>query len=296
MNKKFLITGLVIGFLIPVIILISFKFYKSKQHLINNLKTPIHNPVIVPPYYEKKFFQKPPEIKQTQPISQIKLPIIMYHYVEYIKNLEDVVVKRLDINPAVFEKQLATLKENGYQTYFVKDIPEILDGKIKISSKSAVLTFDDGYEDFYTIVFPLLKKYQMKATIYIIYDFIGRKGFLNKTQIEEIAKSNLVEIGSHTLDHVYLKQSPETVARKQIFESKKRLEEMLGFDIKTFAYPYGAFNQKTIELVKEASYSAAVSVISGTHQSKENLFYLSRVRADAFTGAYMIRILEKFKK
>jgi len=65
----------------------------------------------------------------------------------------------------------------------------------------------------------------MKATIYIIVDFIGRRGFMNEKEIKEVLDSGLVELGSHTLDHLYLKLTPESTARKQIFESKKILEE-----------------------------------------------------------------------
>lgn len=145
----------------------------------------------------------------------------MYHYVEYVKDVKDTIRKSMDINPYTFEQELKSLKSNGWRTYFVRDIPNILSGEIKIGSRSAVLTFDDGHEDFYTDVFPLLKKYQMKATIYVIYDFIGGKDFLTKEQLQEIAKSNLVEIGSHTLDHLSLKNLPILVQEKQIFDSKR---------------------------------------------------------------------------
>jgi len=141
-----------------------------------------------------------------------------------------------------------------------------------------------------------LKKYQMKATIYIIVDFIGRRGFMDDKEIKEVLDSGLVELGSHTLDHLYLKLTPESTARKQIFESKKILEEKFKVKVETFAYPYGAFSKKTVDLVKEAGYKAAVSVIPSMIQSKENLFYLSRVRPGIFTPKMMIRVIESYKK
>jgi len=252
---------------------------------------------IIAPYYEKKSFTIPSELKVEKKVKEkkLKIPIIMYHYVEYITDINDLVKKRLDINPYTFEQELNSLKNNGWQTYFIKDIPDIISEKTKISSQSVVLTFDDGYEDFYSVVFPLLKKYQLKATIYLIYDFIGRKGFLTKQEVEEIVKSGLVEIGSHTLNHYYLKYLPTSTQRKQISESKKKIEDDFGIKVSTFAYPYGAFSQETINLVKEASYSAAVSVIRGAYQSKNNLFYLSRIRAGIF-GNNISQLLEKYNK
>lgn len=251
---------------------------------------------IVAPYYEKSVLEKPLQLTQTIGEKKIKIPIVMYHYVEYVKDAGDLIRKRLDIVPSLFEGHLQALRRANYETYFVKDIPEILDGSIHYSTHSAVLTFDDGYEDFYSVVFPLLKKYHARATTYVIYDYIGRNGFLNEEQIKELIDSDLVEVGSHTLDHIYLKLSPDQYAEKQIVESKKKFEERFGIKIKTFAYPYGAFNYKNIEMVKKSGYTAAVSVISGEMQSQDNLFYMSRIRPGLFTPQSMIQVIEHMNK
>jgi len=81
-----------------------------------------------------------------------------------------------------------------------------------------------------------------------------------------------------------------------LVKSKKKFEERFGIKIKTFAYPYGAFNNDNIESVKKAGYSAAVSVISGEIQTKDNLFYLSRIRPGLFTPASMIHVIEQINK
>ena len=291
MNKRLIFAFI----LVFVLAFVFFRFVKKeKTKTINNVSNHLK---IEAPYYEKKVFKLPKELENKASVSAtLKIPIIMYHYVEYVKDVEDLVKKRLDINPDLFEGHLKALKEASYKTYFVKEIPDILDGKIEYSTHSAVLTFDDGYKDFYTVVFPLLKKYQMKATIYVVVNFIGRRGFMNDKEIKEVLDSGLVELGSHTLDHLYLKLTPESTARKQIFESKKILEEKFKVKVETFAYPYGAFSKKTVDLVKEAGYKAAVSVIPSMIQSKENLFYLSRVRPGIFTPKTMIKVIESYKK
>ncbi len=296
MKKKYILSGFLTGALCMVVVFtlgfIIRKVIVKKQSLLNSY--------IEAPYYDKKVFQKPVDLEKIATsgafVKNVKLPIIMYHYVEYVKDENDLIRKKLDINPYLFEGHLRSLHNADYITYFIKDIPDILGGNIENAKKTIFLTFDDGYEDFYTVVFPLLKKYQMKATIYIIYDFIGRKGFLTEKEIRELIESGLIEIGSHTLDHVYLKQAPESVIRKQIIESKKKFEERFGIEIKTFAYPYGAFTKEAIDIVKEAGYTAAVSVIPGMQQSKENLLYLSRVRPGIFTPETIIKVLENYKK
>lgn len=254
---------------------------------------------VVPPYYDKQAFIKPKNIPTSavkRHDKQIKIPIIMYHYVEYTKDLKDIIRMRLDTSPAILESHLSTLRNAGYETYFVKDIPDILNGTIRYSTKSAVLSFDDGYEDFYTDVFPLLKKYHARATAYVIFDYIGRPGFLTEKEIQELIDSDLVEIGSHTLDHTYLKLAPKEFADRQIIESKKKFEDTFNINIKTFAYPYGAFNADNIKTVEAAGYTCAVSVIPGVMQSYDNLFYLSRIRPGLFTPSTMISVIESLQK
>lgn len=253
---------------------------------------------IIAPYYDIKSFELPSGLKKSSMAqAHLKIPIIMYHYVEYVQDINDFIRKRLDISPAVFEKELEALKEARFETYFVRDIPDILRGKKYYArNHSIVLTFDDGYEDFYEVVFPLLKKYNVRGTVYVINDFVGRKGFLTREQIVEMSHSGLVEIGAHTMDHAYLKNMARQNAKLQIMESKKELEEWTGMKVDTFAYPYGAFGEESVELVKEASFSAAVSVVFGSFQSSDNLFYLYRIRPGMFTSSTIIKYLEDLKK
>lgn len=237
----------------------------------------------------------PGEVLSTIVERNVRLPIILYHYVEVVKDKGDTIRQSLNINPYIFEKQLKDLKDNGYTAYYVKDIPGILNGDIKINDKSVVLTFDDGYEDFYTDAFPIIQKYKTKVTLYVVYDFIGRKGFLNKQELVDIANSGLVEIGSHAVDHISMSGIATSEAKWQITRSKSLLEELLGIEIKTFAYPYGGFNAKTIDFVKEASYSAAVSVMSGVYHTNDEIFHLTRYRA-GMLGDSPVKVLEKLKK
>ncbi len=299
-NKKYLekiFLGIFFGFVFAII----FTVFTSKPSFHKNTKKIVSEKELISQYYEKAVFEKPKNLQtlnrmySTVEKKSYRIPIVMYHYVEYVKDQGDTIRKSLDIIPSVFEKELKMLNDNQYKTIFVKEVPKILSGDTPYSSRSAVLTFDDGYEDFYTDVFPLLKKYKVKATVYIVDDFIGRKGFLNEKEIKEIIDSNLVEIGSHTLDHFYLKKSPKSIATKQIIDSKKILENKFNIKIETFAYPFGAFDQYSLDTVRSAGYTAAVSVIPGIWQSGNNLFYLSRFRAGSFSYDNIIKFFENYK-
>lgn len=250
-------------------------------------------------YYKKEAFTRPqflPTPVQTATLSAQKIPIIMYHYVEYVKDKRDALRIRLSTPPHVFEETLANLKHDGYETYFMKDVNDLIDARMYLAKRAVVLTFDDGYADFYDVVYPLLRKYHMRATVYVIHDFIGQKDFMTHEQIREILNSGLVEIGSHTLTHPYLKSADAATARREIFESKSRLEEEFGIDIASFAYPYGAMSPESVAFAKEAGYRNAVSVISGSLQSADNRFFLSRIRPEMFSPSSVTVVIEGLRK
>lgn len=225
-------------------------------------------------------------------IQQIRLPIITYHYVEVVTDKRDFIRKGLSVTPYTFERTIKDFLHEGYSFYFVKDIPDLVNSNTDVKSfKGAVLTFDDGYTDFYTDAFPILKKYNIKATIYIVYNFIGRLNYMTENQINEIAKSGLIEIGAHTLDHLDLISIKYNEAKYQIEQSKIDIEKKFNVKVSTFAYPYGSFNQNIIDIVKNAGYVAAVSEISGTVQTQNTIFSLSRIKSGVLSGVEGINAL-----
>lgn len=218
--------------------------------------------------------------------AKLRLPIITYHYVEFVKDKKDTIRQKLTINPRLFEQQVKSLHDAGVQTYFVKEVPALVRGDLQLASKSAVLTFDDGYRDFYTDAFPILKKYQIKSTIFLISSFLGRSDFLTLDQVTEMLGSGLIEVGSHTLHHVNLKKANLNTATVEIAQSKTNLEKLFGISVESFAYPYGAYDDQAVRLVKEASYSAAVSTVPGAFHTQDDLFILKRWRAGVLDGVY----------
>lgn len=282
MEKKVNFTNTILFCIVGTIIII---FLFSLPHLFQK------KPKTQPKTNKKVYHEK--KIRKSTISASIRLPIIMYHYVEYVKDKGDTIRQRENVNPATFEWQVKTLKENGYKFYFVKDVPQLLKND-RISSRAAVITFDDGYRDFYTDAFPILKKYQVKSTVYVICDFIGGDNFMTEQQLKNVVKSGLVEIGAHTSDHLYLESMLKPSVEEQIATCKKDLETILKKSIETFAYPYGAFSQETVNEVKKASFSAAVSVIPGIVQSENNLFYLYRIRPGIITGVDILKTLDSY--
>lgn len=224
----------------------------------------------------------------------IVLPILMYHYVE--TPTATTTLKGLYLDPKIFADQLLVLSQNNYVPLFMSETAAELQAEKKPDNKNIVLTFDDGYEDFYTEVFPLLKKYNYKATLYIIINKLGAPGYLTREQVRELAASDLVEIASHTFNHPDLRALKDKDAKFEITASKKILEQISGRPVTSFAYPFGYYQTDFFSLASSSGYTNAVSVISGVRQGKENIWLLRRLRPGDRQGEVFIKWLDDWSK
>jgi len=205
------------------------------------------------------------------------LPILMYHSVCPGADPKN----RLVVSPQTFERQMRFLKEGRYHVLGLEEAVRLIRDKKKLPARSVVITFDDGYGDNYTWAFPVLKKYGFPATIFIIAGEVGRPegDRLSWERILEMQQSGLIAFGSHTLGATPLVDiSSEQQLRRQIFDSKKILEERLGKETATFSYPGGAFTPHMRRLVIEAGYGAAVVTNPGKKYPDDDIFALKRLR------------------
>lgn len=131
---------------------------------------------------------------------------------------------------------------------------------IRKADGAIVLTFDDALEDLYTNVYRILKEKQLPFTAFISASLVGQQGYITEEQLKEMAADPLVSIGSHGCTHVKLSEQDEETAKREIFESKKHLEAIIGKPVELFAYPNGAAGKREIKLVKQAGYCYAFGV------------------------------------
>ena len=172
--------------------------------------------------------------------------LLMYH------SISNELPTGMNTPPAIFEWQVAWLKKQGYCFCTVS---ELLTTQQK---KAIAITFDDGFANNYDDAFPILQKYHAKATIYLAPD-IADIDKLTPPQISEMQASGLIEFGAHSLHHINLSQADAAQAQAEIMGSKERVEQLTGQPCVSFAYPFGRFNQQTIDLVKAAGFSSAVT-------------------------------------
>ncbi len=220
------------------------------------------------------------------------IPILMYHYVEHVKDQNDKLRIALNTPPELLDQQINTLKQAGYTFLTASDFANILDNIENLPPKPVMLTFDDGYSDFYSGAFPILKKYQVKATAYVISGFLNSSNYLTDGELQEIAKSGLVEIGAHTIHHLALAGINKAKAETEISSSKIGLEQKLGAPVTAFAYPYGSFDLNSIQMTKQAGYRSAVSTIAGSNTSNSVRFFANRLRPGGRSGQSLLDLVK----
>ncbi len=196
----------------------------------------------------------------------VRLPILMYHAV----GDEPWGIADLFVSPSSLEKQLIYLQDNGYTTITFEDLD-----RLDTIEKPVMLTFDDGYDDNYTQLFPLLKKYNAKATVFVITGEIGNKYYLTKEQIKEMSDSGLVSIQSHTVTHPFLSDLGEQQLEKEMLDSKKTLAEITGKEPFVLCYPTGKHSSLSRQKTAE-HYQFGLLMNGGTWKTDENVLRIPR--------------------
>jgi peptidoglycan/xylan/chitin deacetylase (PgdA/CDA1 family) len=206
--------------------------------------------------------------------------ILMYHSVG--DNEEFFTVKT-----ALFEKQMEYLKKNYFNVIKLNTFSQTSDfRKLK---KTIIITFDDGYEDNYLNAFPILKKYNFPATVFVSTAFVGknmvaRKGtdmkILSEEEMKEMHKSGLIEFGSHCHNHPKLTNLKDEKVEEEFTLSQKTISSLLGFSPKSFAYPYGDFDER-IKKITNRFFNTAVTVKKG----KEKKFDLLNLKRNSIDSA-----------
>lgn len=178
------------------------------------------------------------------------------------------------VPPEIFAKQMDFLIEHGYQTITLQDYIRASHGEIELPQNPIILTFDDGYSDNYSELFPILKSRNMVAVIFVVSNLVNQPGYLTWDQIREM-QSYGIEIGSHGANHISIENLSDESQRHEIIDSKKFLEYNGIYNITSFSYPNGKYDQKSLELISE-NYSTAVTGDSGLNNFSTDPMLLQR--------------------
>lgn len=183
----------------------------------------------------------------------------------------------LAVSPTDFATQLEFLKNNNYHAITPDDLYNAMESGTALPENPVLITFDDGYEDNFINAYPLLEKYNFKATIFVVTSFIGKKkNYLTWEQVKKLDAEGY-SIESHTVTHRSMTDLSDDDLRYELTESKAKLEEELGHAIDYIAYPTGTYNLHIAQLVKEAGYKAAFTIKYGNADGMSNVYAIERV-------------------
>lgn len=200
---------------------------------------------------------------------EVIVPILLYHHIAILQS-ENLYY----VSPDMFERQMHLLYEWGYTTISVELLVNAIKHGAELPPKPIILTFDDGSESIFTNALPIMQKYNFTGIVYIVYNYVGPRSYMNPDQIRGLYASGW-EIGSHSLSHVDLTESPDR-QMDEIVESRRKLQSLLGVPILSFAYPFGAYDENSVYYAHYAGYIAALGLGNETLQGNKNLFYLYR--------------------
>jgi peptidoglycan/xylan/chitin deacetylase (PgdA/CDA1 family) len=216
------------------------------------------------------------------------IPILMYHAITDEDETRLHPYYQTATSPSVFTKHMHYLREMGYSTINVSDAVNLLQ-KGESTKKYAVVTFDDGYSDFYTQAFPALNHHGFTATVFLPTGYIGKtpvqfkgKNCLTWSEIRELHKYG-ISFGSHTVTHPQLSTLDVHGVEAEIVNSKRAIEDNLGESVDSFAYPFafpeenGSFVRMLRNVLVKSGYCQGVSTRIGTARSQEDRYFLRRL-------------------
>jgi peptidoglycan/xylan/chitin deacetylase (PgdA/CDA1 family) len=215
--------------------------------------------------------------------TRLEIPILCYH--RLVERDDAYGPANIHLAVEKFEAQLQYLQAHGYRTMHFRDLSAT--EVFTPSHKRVILTFDDGYEDNYRLLLPLLRKYDAKAVVYLVSDrernvWDAERGepslrLLSAAERREMLDSGLIEFGAHTATHADLSTVPPDAAAEEIRASKDALEATLGVPIETLAYPYGRLSPAAKAAAADAGFRYALATNSGPLAIHDDPYHVRRI-------------------
>lgn len=227
-------------------------------------------------------------LRKLVPPREGRVPILMYHSISASTESTHPYFRTVT-TPEVFAWHMQHLHDNGYSAVSVSDALRCLEAPRRAGARPVAITFDDGFRDFYSEAFPVLKKYGFGATMYLPTAYIGHapqafKGIecLTWSQVRELQAGG-IEFGSHTVTHPQLKSLEAKDIAYEVGTSRAMIEQELGCAVKSFAYPYAfpetdrPFRERLRGILAQSGYENGVTTIIGTAGRTDDLLFMKRL-------------------
>ena len=221
--------------------------------------------------------------------SNLSVPVLMYHSIADEDENDVRAYFRTATSSRVFADQIASLHEAGYEALGVSEAVKRLKSHSQTMSRGVVITFDDGFHNFYTNAFPILNRYSFTATVYLPTAYIGEnhlsfkgKKCMTWNEVRELKKHG-ISFGSHTVTHPKLYGLPAKAINEEVLVSKQTIEQNLSCAVDSFAYPYAfpeidtEFKGRLRAILCQAGYKNGVCTTVGRSDPNSDPFFLKRL-------------------
>jgi peptidoglycan/xylan/chitin deacetylase (PgdA/CDA1 family) len=233
--------------------------------------------------------------------AQLSIPILMYHSITEKDEPKMRAYYRTTTSPQAFAAQMEYLCKNQYQTCNLAHAAAFLRSDTGKTVKHVVITFDDGYRDFYEEAFPVLNRFGFTAIVFLPTAYIGEgtlqfkgRDCLTWSEVRELQKYG-ISFGSHTVTHPQLRSLNEIAIEKEIVNSKRSIEEKTGCAVNSFAYPYAfpqtetEFKKMLRELLLRAQYQSGVCTMVGRAKFNSDPLFMERLPMNSFDDTALFR-------
>lgn len=220
-----------------------------------------------------------------------EIPVLMYHRV--LKAPPAGSRFNIYILQTELDRQLASLRARGYQAVTFKELSQGVQVR-----RPVILSFDDGYEDNYENLLPVLQRHQAKAVIFALGDrrladnawdiALGEPSapLMDDRQLKDCHAGGLVEIGCHGWQHRCLTELNQDALNREVVESKRALETIIEDEVVSFAYPYGAYGDREAAAVQAAGYRFGVGTVNGPLHMASDWYRIRRIQIFPSTGRW----------
>lgn len=218
--------------------------------------------------------------KATEPVRAVReevprevpqgVSVLMYHMIADIEDNGAV------LKPENFRAQMRYLKEHNYHPITLDELYAYVEKGAPLPVNPVCITFDDGYEDNYSIVYPIMKEYGFPWTVFIIGGMTGEPGRLTWEQLKEM-HANGVTIANHTMTHRQIPYLDPATQKQEVAETQRLLKEKLGIDNHYFCYPYGLYSDTLEKILREEGIHLAVTMDPGRTHQGDRLLEIKRI-------------------
>ncbi|MGF0125851.1 polysaccharide deacetylase family protein [Streptococcus alactolyticus] len=222
--------------------------------------------------------QESSEVDWVKQDTAIHFPILMYHAI-HVMAPEESANANLIVDPTTFESHIQRLSNEGYYFLTPEEVHKVLTENVLPNGNQKIiwLTFDDSLWDFYDNAYPILQKYQVKATNNVITSTVGSQANLSLDEMLEM-KNNGMSFQDHTVTHSDLSATDSSTQTTEMKDSKQYLDDSLNQDTIAIAYPAGRYSDTTLQIAENLDYKLGVTTNEGLASADNGLLSLNRIR------------------